>query len=118
MNCLVLKTQRLLGKKWTVLILQELYHSQKLSFNQLSKKLNSPTNKIISGRLRELEKEEILQRVMLNEKPLSVRYTLTRKGKDLLQIFNLLKAWGNQYQEGSPDCININCNQCRWKKET
>ena len=117
MNCLVLKTQRLLGKKWTILILQELYHSVELSFNQLSIKLHIPTNKIISQRLHELEKNNLIQRKIIHQKPLSTQYTLTQKGHDLTKIFNLLKTWGKQYQEVSPTCLTTNCNQCLWKKE-
>ncbi len=115
MNCVVLKTQQLLSKKWTILILQEIFYSSELSFNEITRKLHSATNKVVSRRLHELEKEGIVHKIILPMQRRSTRYMLTPQGKDLLHAFDILKRWGMQLQD-TPSCLNTNCNQCSLKK--
>ena len=47
--------------------------------------------------LKELETDELVQRVQYNEMPLRVEYFLTEKGRDLLPIFYAISQWGMKY---------------------
>jgi DNA-binding HxlR family transcriptional regulator len=49
------------------------------------------SSKTLARRLKELEKEEILERHAYNEIPPRVKYKLTNKGQELVEsIFNLV----------------------------
>ena len=113
MECAVLDIHKLVGKKWTILILQELYHNDMTSFNNLKIRLKNPTNRILSRRLKELGKHSLVERKIIQKNPLSVVYALTKKGKDLTDVFNKAKSWGIKYGLTSGNCINKNCNDCK-----
>ena len=47
--------------------------------------------------LKELETDELVQRIQYNEMPLRVEYSLTGKGRDLLPVFYAISQWGMKY---------------------
>ena len=47
--------------------------------------------------LKELEADELVQRIQYNEMPLRVEYSLTEKGRDLLPVFYAISQWGMKY---------------------
>lgn len=97
-DCPVYITSQVLGKAWTILILQTLMvPSAKggLRFNQLQKDLGWVSPKILSQRLKDLAREDILQRVVdASSIPPRVTYTLTRKGEDLRGVLTMMQQWG------------------------
>ncbi len=112
MKCILIEVQKLLGKKWTIEILQDLYHRGELGFNELHKNIKIATNKILSDRLHDLEKEKLVSRKTMQEKPLRVHYKLTDKGKDLMNVFDEFKKWGMKYKMVPECCDKRNCAQC------
>jgi DNA-binding HxlR family transcriptional regulator len=116
MDCTVIEVQKVLGRKWTILILQSLYHKNNLSFNQISDELAKTTNKVLSNRLKELESDDIIKRLVVISKPLKVEYSLTKKGNDLIHLFNATKEWGMKYNLVPENCLESNCNSCSNKE--
>ncbi len=110
--CQVISVHNALGKKWTVLILQELFHNGSLGFNKLKSKVDGATNKMLSQRLQELEQDRIIERKIVENSPQNHIYALTRKGKDLLLILNKTKEWGIKYNQNPENCVENNCNTC------
>ena len=51
----------------------------------------------ITTALKELEADELVQRIQYNEMPLRVEYSLTEKGRDLLPVFYAISQWGMKY---------------------
>ena len=47
--------------------------------------------------MKELEADELVQRIQYNEMPLRVEYSLTEKGRDLLPVFYTISQWGMKY---------------------
>ena len=47
--------------------------------------------------LKDLEADELVQRIQYNEIPLRVEYSLTLKGQDLLPVFYAIMQWGIKY---------------------
>ena len=117
MGCGLHEVNTLLGKKWTFLILQELYHHPQSSFNQLKKAVKKPTNKILSIRLRQMEHEGLLQRTVLQQHPLKVEYLLTEKGGELNGLVVAMKTWGAKHQITPSSCPETNCNGCQRSEE-
>src|SRR3989338_3972382 len=79
-----------LSKKWTLLILRDLNSGDKKRFSEINKELSNINPRILSLRLKELEKAELLSRQRFNEIPPRVEYELTQKGKELLKCFRYL----------------------------
>ena len=61
-NCVLYKTVNIVGKRWTIHILLELYKGEKKEkgFNELKRRLGGVTPRILSARLIELERKVLL----------------------------------------------------------
>lgn len=94
-NCSVAKTLKVIGSKWTILILHNLFEGRN-RFGQLERSLPGISPKTLSQRLQELEQEGIIKRRVFAEIPLHVEYSLTAKGKSLEGIFDSMARWGEQ----------------------
>lgn len=94
--CPIEKTMSVIGGKWTFMILRDLFSGQK-RFGQLEKSLKGISPRTLSMRLKELENEGIIIRMIYSEIPPHVEYSLTEKGHTLRPIFDAMKDWGNKW---------------------
>src|SRR5258707_10457286 len=76
--CPVARTARIISGKWTLLIIRDLASGVK-RFNQLERSLQGISPKTLSERLRSLEEEGIILRLMFEEVPQRVEYSLIEK---------------------------------------
>lgn len=93
-NCGVAKTLKIIGSKWTMLILHNLFEGKK-RFGELQRSLEGISPKTLSVRLSELEKAGIINKKVYAEIPLHVEYSLTKKGHSLENIFKTMADWGS-----------------------
>jgi len=99
--CTVNMTVKYLTKKWTLLIILELYkgpqHTRR--FSELKDSLGDITQKILSERLRELETEGIVtKRVDATSFPVKSEYTLTSSGLELVDVIRGIKMWALKWK--------------------
>ena len=92
-DCGVTNTLKVIGSKWTVLILRDLMESKK-RFGELQRSLKGISPKTLSIRLQELEREKIVKKKIFAEVPLHVEYSLTEKGESLNEIICAMRNWG------------------------
>lgn len=96
-------TLRVIGRKGTLLILQELLSGPK-RFTALEKALGvSP--RTLSERLKELEDQSIVERKAYAEVPPRVEYTLTEKGHALAPLIDAVRDWERSWDEGTPKSV-------------
>ena len=88
---------QMLQGKWKLQILYELCIKCPMRFGELKKVLKPITNTALTNALKELEADELVQRIQYNEMPLRVEYSLTEKGRDLLPVFYAISQWGMKY---------------------
>lgn len=93
-HCSVSKTLKIIGSKWTMLLLHNLFEGN-IRFGQLQRAMEGISPKTLSLRLQELEKEGIINKKVFAEIPLHVEYSLTKKGKSLRDIFDAMEQWGD-----------------------
>ncbi|MFT8315079.1 MAG: helix-turn-helix domain-containing protein [Clostridium sp.] len=84
----------IIGSKWTSLIIRDLLIDKTVRFGDFLRSLKGISPKTLSLRLRELEKNNIVTRIVYPEVPPHVEYSLTDKGQALESIFLELKKWG------------------------
>lgn len=94
-DCAVSKTLKIVGSKWTMLLLHNIFDGKK-RFGELQRSLPGISPKTLSLRLRELERDGIIDKKVYAEIPLRVEYSLTEKGKSLRGVFRSLENWGNK----------------------
>ena len=96
-KCPVEETAKLIGKKWVILILRELF-SGKRRFNELLRSLDGISPGVLSDRLNEMEKNGIINRKVYAEVPLRVEYSLTEKGLDLKNTVASMAEWWTKWK--------------------
>ncbi len=112
-NCPTHKLLDILGKKWTLVILQELYSNKGIGFNLLLRKFSHITPKVLSHRLRDLEEEGLIKKQINNGKIRTTEYGLTKKGEEFKIITDSLRAWNAKYFDEKLKCNKIEeCIKC------
>jgi DNA-binding HxlR family transcriptional regulator len=80
-SCPIEATFKIIGKKWTVLIVREMLRGTK-QFNRFLENIEGITPKVLTERLRELQKLGIVKRRIVSEYPVRVEYEMTDLGKE------------------------------------
>jgi DNA-binding HxlR family transcriptional regulator len=90
--CPIKEVMDFLGQKWTLIILYNLDKVDVMRFNELSENLKiSP--RTLTKRLVELESKKLVNKKRFNTIPPRVDYSLTEKGKGLVNSFTQLNQW-------------------------
>ncbi|MFL5658848.1 MAG: winged helix-turn-helix transcriptional regulator [Ktedonobacteraceae bacterium] len=94
--CPIARTAEIISGKWTLLIIRDLASGVK-RFNQLERSLHGISPKTLSERLRSLEEEGIITRQTFAEVPPRVEYSLTEKGRDLVDVIESMRSYGKRW---------------------
>jgi len=94
--CPINNTFRLMGKKFTVLILRNMMHLGQTRFNQFLE-IEEINAKVLSVRLKEMENDGLIKRKIFHEWPVRVEYTLTEKGQALHPVLDQMASYSMQY---------------------
>jgi len=91
--CPVERTARLVGSKWSLLIIRDLIDGHK-RFSELQRSLRGISPRTLSHRLSELTDEGLITRRIFAEVPPRVEYSLTDKGKALVPVIEAMRKYG------------------------
>jgi len=93
----------LIGGRWTGAVIQ-LLMTGRMRFAELRDAIPDISDRMLSERLRELEIEGIVDRIVVPETPVRVEYALTEKGRALEQAMTSLGKWAERWvtEPGSP----------------
>jgi DNA-binding HxlR family transcriptional regulator len=97
-NCSIARTLSVLGERWTILVLRELFLGRR-RFDEIQAELGIATN-ILSRRLATLADEGIAERHRYSEHPERFEYRLTEKGLELQPVLLGLLRWGDRHTAG------------------
>ncbi len=78
--------------KWSIIILLSL-QEQPRRFNTLKKIVDGISQKVLTENLRNLERDGLVSRRVINDRPIRVEYSTTLLSLQLLTILNGLKEW-------------------------
>ncbi|TFJ93434.1 winged helix-turn-helix transcriptional regulator [Lentibacillus salicampi] len=85
----------IISKRWVGLILFELLHGAK-RFTEMETDLPI-SGRLLSDRLKMLEKEGIVERNIYSEFPVRIEYILSEKGKALEPVIQEIQKWANDW---------------------
>ena len=114
-NCTVYKTVDYISKKWTMLILLELYKGdvEKKRYSVIKNNMNGITPKVLSIRLKELENEGLIKKeIDVTTFPIKCEYYLTKSGKDIINIIKSIKTWALKWNIQNDICGGQDCKDC------
>jgi len=114
-NCTVYKTLDYISKKWSLIILLEIYKGTKSRkrYSEIKNKIPEITPKILSSRLKELEKEGfITKHIDASSFPVKSEYALTKIGLDFIGIIKDIKSWSLRWKIHNKVCEQLDCKNC------
>ena len=99
-NCAVASTLDLVGDKWSLLVIRDLFAGKSTYGELLAADERMPTN-ILADRLRRLEEAGIIEKSAYQERPVRFAYALTPKGRDMGEILVAIVRWGRKHIPGT-----------------
>ncbi|ANY25620.1 winged helix-turn-helix transcriptional regulator [Gordonia terrae] len=82
--------------KWSLAVLNELCE-QPSRFNALRRAIPTVTQKSLTATLRKLERNGIVERVLLSSRPVAVEYRITPLGKTLRPPIDAVVGWATAH---------------------
>lgn len=86
----------IIGGKWKLVILRNLFESTK-RFGELRRTIPNVTQRMLTRQLRELEEDGLVHRKVYTQVPPKVEYSLTETGESLKSIVQQIDEWGDWY---------------------
>jgi len=111
--CPIARALAVVGDRWTVLILRELFLGVN-RFEEIQAQTGMSSH-LLSTRLKRLEGDGIVARRPYSDRPPRHEYRLTDKGLDLYPLLLSLKAWGEKWGGFEPkaeSALVITHRQC------
>lgn len=96
-KCKVEEALEIVVGKWKPIILLHLLHEGTKRFSELKRSMPGITQKMLTKQLRELEEEDIIQRVVYPQVPPKVEYSMTEYGRSLGPILEAMHEWGENH---------------------
>ena len=97
LKCPVARALDIIGERWTILILRDLFREGPRKFADFEQSLTGISATTLSARLKKLEEHAILARRFYADHPPRAEYLLTDKGRTLGPILKLLLDWGTKH---------------------
>jgi DNA-binding HxlR family transcriptional regulator len=91
--CPITNTLDILGDKWTLLVVRDMFVGKKTYGEFLASPEGIPTN-ILAERLKRLEQHGIIDKTPYQQSPVRYAYQLTSKGQQLSPVINAIIEWG------------------------
>ncbi|MGL5348887.1 MAG: winged helix-turn-helix transcriptional regulator [Peptostreptococcaceae bacterium] len=82
--------------KWKAVLICHLFRGEK-RFLELQRITNGVSQKVLTEKLRELEQDGIITKIVYPEVPPKVEYFLTDKGRDLAIVLEGLELWAKKH---------------------
>jgi len=99
-GCPVACTMDIIGDKWTLLIVRDLFKN-KHRYNQFLESGEGITTNILADRLQRLVKSGLVCKTPYQKNPVRYEYHLTDTGKSLEPVMWSIVEWANKYIPGT-----------------
>jgi DNA-binding HxlR family transcriptional regulator len=96
-NCPVARTLDIIGERWTILLLRDLFLQGPRRFQDFQQSLTGVAPNTLSARLKAMEEHGLIARRVYSDHPPRLAYHLTEKGKSLGPVLKALREWGQRY---------------------
>ena len=91
--CPITNTLDILGDKWTLLVVRDMFLGKKTYGEFLESPEGIPTN-ILADRLKRLAQYGIINKTPYQQAPVRYAYQLTPKGQQLSEVMKAIIKWG------------------------
>jgi DNA-binding HxlR family transcriptional regulator len=99
--CPVARALAIVGERWTILILRDLFLHGPRKFQDFERSLAGISPNTLSARLKTLEEHGLVERAFYESHPPRAEYMLTARGRELRPVLKALREWGEKHT-GAP----------------
>jgi len=92
-NCPVTHCLNRIGGKWKIMIIYAISKNCN-RFSMLQKVMPTISKQMLVNQLRELEDDQIIDRIIYAEIPPRVEYKITEYGQSLMPVIAVMQDWG------------------------
>jgi len=103
--CPIARSLLVVGDRWTMLILRELFMGNS-RFEELQAQTEA-SPQMLTARLKKLEANGLIERSPYNKRPLRHEYNLTVKGRAFFPVILALRAWGETWSKSPYEGLAI-----------
>jgi DNA-binding HxlR family transcriptional regulator len=96
-DCRIARTLDIIGERWTILVLRDLFLQGPRRFQDLQESLAGVAPNTLSARLKTMEAHGLIASRLYSEHPPRLEYYLTEKGKSLGPVLKALREWGRRH---------------------
>jgi DNA-binding HxlR family transcriptional regulator len=100
------------GGKWKSRIICVLAEKSTLRYSALRKEMTNITDAVLASALKELIKDEMVERTQYNEIPPRVEYRLSEKGNSVIPILQSICKWSGAYHREDHANTLLQCQKC------
>jgi len=93
--CYICSAQQIIRGKWKLLIIWLLRDAPK-RFSQLQREIPNVKQGPLTDQLKDLKKNGLISRKSYNQVPPKVEYSLTQKGRELLEVMEAMHSWAEK----------------------
>ena len=86
----------IIGKKWSLLVINEIGNHGKLRYNELLSELEGISPSTLASTLKEFDNKDFVKKEIFNEIPPRTEYSLTTRGKELRVVIIPLLKWATK----------------------
>lgn len=86
----------LIGRRWTGAVIRVLLGGR-ARYHELRDAIPDISDRMLAERLRELEHEGVIDRVVVPETPVRVEYELTERGRALEPVVRAIASWAERW---------------------
>lgn len=98
----------IVGDRWTLQVVAALLDGPK-RFGELAEALPAIAPNILTGRLRQLERDRLVAATPYSRRPIRLAYALTDAGRELEGALSLLSGWGAHLAGGADGVTHAPC---------
>jgi DNA-binding HxlR family transcriptional regulator len=96
-DCPVARTLDIIGERWTMLVLRDLFTQGPRRFQDFQESLAGVAPNTLSARLKTMEAHGLIASRLYSEHPPRLEYHLTEKGKSLGPVLKAFREWGRRH---------------------
>ncbi|WP_283680121.1 helix-turn-helix domain-containing protein [Lentilactobacillus sp. Marseille-Q4993] len=98
-GCPIESTLQIISGKWKSVIIYHLIKGDATHFGELLRSMSDCSKRMLALQLRELEKDGVIDKILIPSLPATTKYKLTEFGKTLEPIIMTMEKWGNYYNQ-------------------
>lgn len=100
-SCGMAYTLSLIGGRWKPNILWQLLIHGRMRYSELRKMIPKVSERMLVAQLRELEKDQLIDRIVHPEVPPRVEYELTELGYSMKPMLESISDWGAMHRQAT-----------------